>query len=105
ITCQAAQKLITVMATNAGLTKAETYPTHCFRRGGAQHHFMYAPEGQRWTMAHIRWWGGWAEKESVSFQKDKSRVLHHSNKLSGLTLMRYLLDELNSYEHSHQDAL
>ncbi|KAF6751254.1 hypothetical protein DFP72DRAFT_816725 [Ephemerocybe angulata] len=87
ITHQAAQKLITVMATNAGLTKAETYTTHCFRRGGAQHRFMYAPEGQRWTMARIHWWGGWAEKES------------------GLTLMRYLLDELNSYEHSHQDTL
>ncbi|KAF8572542.1 hypothetical protein K439DRAFT_1238495, partial [Ramaria rubella] len=39
--------------------------THCFRRGGAQYRFMYAPVGKRWTLATIRWWGGWAEGEHV----------------------------------------
>lgn len=32
---------------------------------------MYAPVGERWTLARIRWWGGWADGESVS-----SRVLN-----------------------------
>ncbi|KIN97313.1 hypothetical protein M404DRAFT_97832, partial [Pisolithus tinctorius Marx 270] len=48
---------------------------------------MYAPVGQRWTLARVRWWGGWAEGE-------------HRD-----TLMRYLLDELHCYETDHSDAL
>ncbi|KAF8514460.1 hypothetical protein BU17DRAFT_68392 [Hysterangium stoloniferum] len=61
--------------------------THCFRRGGAQYRFMYAHFGKRWSLAIIRWWGGWAEGE-------------HRD-----TLIRYLLDELYHYEESHGDAL
>ncbi|KIN97880.1 hypothetical protein M404DRAFT_100511, partial [Pisolithus tinctorius Marx 270] len=64
-----------------------TFTTHCYRRGGAQYRFMFAPVGQRWTLARVRWWGGWAEGE-------------HRD-----TLMRYLLDELNCYENDHSDAL
>jgi integrase len=60
------QKTITEMATNAGIDGAEHYTTHCFRRGGAQYRFMFAPVGQRWTLARIRWWGGWAKNEHVS---------------------------------------
>ncbi|KAF5329196.1 hypothetical protein D9611_013216 [Ephemerocybe angulata] len=87
ITRQAVQKLITAYATAAGLSQAHKYTTHCFRRGGAQYRFMYAPIGKRWTMSRIRWWGGWAEGES------------------GDTLIRYLLDELHTYEEDHRDAL
>ena len=54
------------MATNAGIDGAEHYTTHCFRHGGAQYRFMFAPVGQRWTLACIRWWGGWAKNEHVS---------------------------------------
>ncbi|KAF8519606.1 hypothetical protein BU17DRAFT_47589 [Hysterangium stoloniferum] len=61
--------------------------THCFHRGGAQYRFMYAHFGKRWSLAVIRWWGGWAEGE-------------HRD-----TLIRYLLDELYHYEESHGDAL
>ncbi|KAF8519784.1 hypothetical protein BU17DRAFT_47457 [Hysterangium stoloniferum] len=61
--------------------------THCFRRGGAQYRFMYAPVGKRWSLATIRWWGGWAQGE-------------HRD-----TLIRYLLDELYHYEEGHGDAL
>ncbi|KAI6004797.1 hypothetical protein EDD15DRAFT_2191570 [Pisolithus albus] len=43
--------------------------------------------GQRWTLARVRWWGGWAEGE-------------HRD-----TLMRYLLNELHCYENDHSDAL
>ncbi|KAF8592785.1 hypothetical protein K439DRAFT_1505031 [Ramaria rubella] len=39
--------------------------THCFCRGGAQYPFMYALVGKRWSLATIRWWGGWAEGEHV----------------------------------------
>ena len=42
-----------------------SFSTHCFRRGGAQYRFMYAPVGKRWSLAVVRWWGGWAEGENV----------------------------------------
>ncbi|KAF7980054.1 hypothetical protein HWV62_39826 [Athelia sp. TMB] len=87
ITSDLAQKMITEMATAAGLTDAEHFTTHCFRRGGAQYRFMFAPIGQRWTLARIRWWGGWADGE-------------HRD-----TLIKYLLDELHTYEQDHADAL
>ncbi|KAI6031183.1 hypothetical protein PISMIDRAFT_63674, partial [Pisolithus microcarpus 441] len=48
---------------------------------------MFMPVGQQWTLAHIQWWGRWAEGE-------------HCN-----MLMQYLLDELHCYENDHSDAL
>jgi len=42
------------------------FTTHCLRRGGAQYRFMHAPFGKRWALLRIRWWGGWAEGESVN---------------------------------------
>ena len=60
-----AQKQIVQMAKQAGISGAEHLTTHCFRRGGAQWHFMFAPLGQRWTLERIRWWGGWAIGEHV----------------------------------------
>jgi hypothetical protein len=36
----------------------DKFTTHCYRRGGVQYRFMFAPFGQHWTMARIRWWGG-----------------------------------------------
>jgi integrase len=67
MTADVVQKMITEMATNAGIDGAEHFTTHCFRRGGAQYRFMFAPVGQRWTLARIRWWGGWAQGEHVSY--------------------------------------
>ncbi|RXW22496.1 hypothetical protein EST38_g3351 [Candolleomyces aberdarensis] len=85
----AMQKIITRVADASGLSNSEAckYTTHCFRRGGAQYRFMFAPLGKRWTLARIRWWAGWAEGEH------------------GDTLIRYLLDELSNYEEDHRDAL
>jgi hypothetical protein len=54
------------MAADASIKGAGTFTTHCFRRGGAQYRFMYAPIGEHWSLARIRWWGGWAEGEHVS---------------------------------------
>ncbi|KAJ6497259.1 hypothetical protein DFH09DRAFT_945625 [Mycena vulgaris] len=85
MTLQMCQDLITEFTESAGLKKS--YTTHSFRRGGAQYRFMFAPLGKRWSLSIIRWWGGWASGEHVD------------------TLMKYLLDSLQSYETSHGDAL
>ncbi|KAJ7149831.1 hypothetical protein C8R43DRAFT_1088159 [Mycena crocata] len=79
------QDLINEFSLGAGLTKS--YTTHSFRRGGAQYRFMFAPLGKRWSLSIVRWWGGWAVGEQVD------------------TLMRYLMDSLQSYETGHGDAL
>jgi hypothetical protein len=57
------QKWIHESTASAGILG--NFSTHCFRRGGAQYWFMFAPVGQRWTLAKVRWWGGWAEGEHV----------------------------------------
>ncbi|KAJ7042105.1 hypothetical protein C8F04DRAFT_1031060 [Mycena alexandri] len=85
MTLQMCQNLITEFTEGAGLKK--TYTTHSFRRGGAQYRFMFAPLGKRWSLNIVRWWGGWATGEHVD------------------TLMKYLLDSLQSYETGHGDAL
>jgi hypothetical protein len=60
------QKWITEFAAGADLPRANgTFSTHCFRRGGSQYRFMFAPVGRRWTLRQVRWWGGWAEGEHV----------------------------------------
>jgi hypothetical protein len=64
-TADAISKMIFEMATAAGIANADKFSTHCFRRGGAQYRFMYAPDGERWSLACIRWWGGWALGEKV----------------------------------------
>jgi hypothetical protein len=79
------QKWINEAVEGAGIPGS--FSTHCFRRGGAQYRFMFAPVGQRWTLAKVRWWGGWAEQE-------------HRD-----TLIHYLLDELHAYEVDYSDAL
>ncbi|KAJ6500206.1 hypothetical protein C8R47DRAFT_1317483 [Mycena vitilis] len=79
------QDYINEFASGANIDKIFT--THCLRRGGSQYRFMFAPIGKRWSLTIIRWWGGWAEGEQVD------------------TLMRYLLDSLQSYESGHGDAL
>jgi hypothetical protein len=57
------QKWINKATVGAGI--CGSFSTHCFRRGGAQYHFMFALVGERWTLARVRWWGGWAEHEQV----------------------------------------
>ncbi|KAJ7814985.1 hypothetical protein B0H14DRAFT_2603803 [Mycena olivaceomarginata] len=70
------QKWITEFATGADLPCANgTFSTHCFRRGGAQYRFMFAAVGRRWTLR----------------QRD--------------TLIKYLLDELNTYEDDYSGML
>ena len=96
------QKLLTKFTAGAGLIKV--YTTHCFRRGGAQYRFMYAPIGHRWSLSVIRWWGGWAKGEQVSLT-----VRYDCSSLTCLdkvdTMIKYLVDSLQSYETGHGDAL
>jgi hypothetical protein len=58
-----------VITTGAQIPQAAggSFSTHCFRRGGAQYRFMFAPVGKRWTLRMVRWWGGWVEGEQVCF--------------------------------------
>ncbi len=58
------QALITKFALAAGLTR--TFTTHSLRRGGAQFRFMWDKVGRCWSLQKVRWWGGWAEGETVS---------------------------------------
>ncbi|TEB29913.1 hypothetical protein FA13DRAFT_1568818, partial [Coprinellus micaceus] len=81
------RKLVRKHAGDARLAHADGYKSHCFRRGGAQYRFMYAALKERWTLSRIRWWGGWANSEQ------------------GDTLVKYLLDELFTYEEDHRNAL
>ncbi|KAF9037850.1 hypothetical protein BDZ89DRAFT_1157278 [Hymenopellis radicata] len=81
----AIQALITKFASAAGLTR--NFTTHSLRRGGAQFRFMWDKVGRRWSLRKVRWWGGWAEGESVD------------------TLMKYLLDSLSKYEENYSDVL
>ncbi|KAG0702302.1 hypothetical protein DFH29DRAFT_805105 [Suillus ampliporus] len=83
------QAWINEATTAAGIPRGpgDSFTTHTYRRGGAQWRWMFAPIGKRWTLARVRWWGSWAENENRN------------------TLIRYLLDELHSYESDHSDAL
>ncbi|KAH7902777.1 hypothetical protein BJ138DRAFT_1201457, partial [Hygrophoropsis aurantiaca] len=85
MTYDTVQKLLAKLSKEAGLS--ERHSSHCLRRGGAKYRFLEAPLGERWSLGIIRWWGGWAEGESVD------------------TLIRYLLDDLTRCEKSHKDAL
>ncbi|KAK0220041.1 hypothetical protein IW262DRAFT_1461271 [Armillaria fumosa] len=79
------QNLLNEFGQRAGLKRA--YTTHSLCHGGAQYRFMFSPIGRCWLLSVIWWWGGWAIGEHVD------------------TLMKYLVDSLQSYESSHSDAL
>lgn len=61
------------------------FTTHCFRRGGCQYRFMWAPV--KWSLKAVKWWGGWSTNDNVG------------------TIMKYLLDELIAYEESYGDIM
>lgn len=83
------QKWIDEFVKGARIESSEArLTTHCFRRGGAQYRFMYAPVGRRWTLATIRWWGGWAEGEHV-----------------GISVANYILANIYKILARHTDSL
>ena len=56
-----------------------SFSTHCYRCGGAQYCFMFAPIGQHWMLAKVCWWGGWAEQEHVGLLFS---LTHHELRLT-----------------------
>ena len=61
------EEMISLFSGHAGIILGNgRFTTHCYRRGGAQYRFMFAPMGKRWSLAKVRWWGGWAENEQVN---------------------------------------
>ncbi|KAK1933962.1 hypothetical protein P3T76_011722 [Phytophthora citrophthora] len=41
------------------------FTSHCFRSGGAQYRFVFAPEKHRWSVKLVKWWDGWASSEKA----------------------------------------
>ncbi|KAJ7797476.1 hypothetical protein B0H14DRAFT_2618961 [Mycena olivaceomarginata] len=70
------QKWIKEFTAGAKLPQANgTFSTHCYRRGGAQYRFMFAPVGRRWTLRQVDGGGCWAEgRERTSFIKQLTLI-------------------------------
>jgi hypothetical protein len=75
----------------SGLTKKlpknldVVWSTHAFRRGAAQHRFMYATE--RWSLTRLKQWGGWSNKD-------------HND-----VVIKYVMEEVWDFENYFGDAL
>ncbi|KAG3174947.1 hypothetical protein PC128_g17917 [Phytophthora cactorum] len=74
-------QILNIVADAAGISKNLLgddiwSASHCFRRGGAQYRFMFAPEKSRWPLKLVKWWAGWAPSEKAE------------------TVTRYLLDDV-----------
>lgn len=48
---------------------------HCFRRGGAQHRFMFAPENGRWPLKMVKWWAALSPGERQIRLSSKCNVV------------------------------
>ncbi|KAF5371482.1 hypothetical protein D9615_009624 [Tricholomella constricta] len=79
-------KLLTKFTTGANLVG--WFTTHSFRRGGAQYRFVFAP--RKWSLNKVL-----IVALTVGLRCD----------FEVDTLMKYLLDSLQSYENGHGDAL
>jgi hypothetical protein len=62
-----------------------SWTTHAFRRGGAQHRFMYA--SYRWSLSDLKNWGGWTEKD-------------HND-----IVIKYVMEEVWDFENYYGDML
>lgn len=86
-------QVLNIIADAAGFSKNMHgdeiwFTSHCFRRGGAQYRFMFAPEKRRWSLKLVKWWAGWAPSENTE------------------TITRYLLDDvLDREENQLGDSL
>ena len=65
LTTDTVQKMLNEAIAGSGIEGK--YTMHCFRRGGAQHWFIHAPEREKWSLDVCQFWGGWAEGEQVGF--------------------------------------
>ncbi|KAG3121373.1 hypothetical protein PI124_g5842 [Phytophthora idaei] len=51
------------------------FTSHCFRRGGAQYRFMFAPEKSRWSLKLVKWCAGWAPSEKADTVSTGANIL------------------------------
>ncbi|KAG3071639.1 hypothetical protein PI124_g21293 [Phytophthora idaei] len=80
-------QILNIVADAAGISKNLLgddiwFASHCFRRGGAQYRFKFAPEKSRWSLKLVKWWAGWAPSEKAE------------------TVTRYLLDDVLDREEN-----
>ncbi|KAF9562034.1 hypothetical protein EC968_005395 [Mortierella alpina] len=68
------------------------FTTHCLRRGGAQHRFMFAKE--KWTLKALKWWGGWSEGEQSTFHFHDSSEGDPVTKQSIALLQEFLKNDM-----------
>ncbi|EGZ21031.1 hypothetical protein PHYSODRAFT_329071 [Phytophthora sojae] len=78
-------QVLNIVAAAAGINRSVLgdeiwFTSHCFRRGGAQYRFMFAPEKRNWSLKLVKWWVGWAPSEKAE------------------TVTRYLLDDVMDRE-------
>ena len=68
MTAESVQHSLALFTQSSGIDKLVigNFTTHTFRRGGAQHRFTDMEPTKRWSLARVRWWGGWADGEQVS---------------------------------------
>jgi hypothetical protein len=84
------QSWINEATTGADICQASgggSFSTHCFRQGSAQYRFMYAPVGERWSLAVVQWWGGWAEGEHVCLTVTVTDTYHPPDSHSQYTFV------------------
>ncbi|GMG17030.1 unnamed protein product [Phytophthora fragariaefolia] len=80
-------QVLNIVAETAGISRNLLgdefwFTSHCFRRGGAQYRFMFAPEKRRRSLKLVKWWAGWAPSEKAE------------------TVTRYLLDDVLDREEN-----
>ncbi|GMF43796.1 unnamed protein product [Phytophthora fragariaefolia] len=80
-------QVLNIVAETAGISRNLLgdeiwFTSHCFRRGGAQYRFMFAPEKRRWSLKLVKRWAGWAPSEKAE------------------TVTRYLLDDVLDREEN-----
>jgi hypothetical protein len=66
---------------------------------------MYAPIRKWWPLSWIQWWGGWAVREHVSFHHGQGFSYSQKMITKVDTLMKYLINPLQSFETGHSNAL
>ena len=64
-----------------------TFSSHSLRRGCAQHRAMHPNPRKRWTLAAVRWWGGWNPSESND------------------VLMRYIIEAHDRQQNYYGDSM
>lgn len=70
ISSDTVQELLDEFTSQSGMTMmvrhGSLFSTHTLYRGGVQHRFIAVTASKRWSLARVKWWGGWSAAEHVS---------------------------------------